>query len=448
MDTARRDDAHPPTAARSSVAAPASDDGGGVHAPELLAVPPTELQGTAIGDQPATTSPTDGRIRRHGKRRSTAVSVIGSVSRALSFVVIGAFLGAVGVWGTGVPAPPRVLTAFRAVGFPVPARVTSGVSPLASKADLFDEGVVTRIYERAAPSIVEVTVTTSNGRQGGGSGVLVAPAGTVLTNYHVVRTAASIEVTLRDRTRFVAKVLGTDPQDDIALLALAGAPDGLPVLPLGDSDVLRPGAMAIAIGNPIGLDRSISVGVIAGLGRTLRDGDRPMRNVIQVDAALNPGNSGGALLDASGQVIGVTNAIERVSGRPGFGGIGFAVPSSSVRRNFQRLLAGERIRHAYVGISGQDLGASVAQELGLVAGPGIAVSGVAPGGPAAVAGLRKGDAIVTVGTWRATSMEEFGAHVDRTYRPGDTVAIEIVRAGSTLRLDVTLGAWPDAEDAT
>ena len=373
---------------------------------------------------------------------------LGRVGQALAFVVVGAIVGAVGVWGTGVPAPGPITAALRIAGFPIPAHGPSGASGLASKADLFDEAVVTRVYAHAAPAIVEVTVTTTTGRQGGGSGVLVAPNGTVLTNYHVVRAAAAIEVTLRDRTRFAATVLGTDPQDDIALLALTGAPDGLPVLALGDSDALRPGAMAIAIGNPIGLDRSISVGVIAGLGRTLRDGDRPMRNVIQTDAALNPGNSGGALLDAAGQVIGVTNAIERVAGRPGFGGIGFAVPSSSVRRNFDRLLAGERIRHAYVGISGQDLGASVAQELGLVAGPGIAVSGVSPGGPAALAGLRKGDAIVAVGSWRATSMEEFGAHVDRTYRPGDTARLEIRRAGSTLHLDVTLGSWPDAEDAT
>lgn len=380
--------------------------------------------------------------------RPLARRALVSISRALAFVVLGACLGAVGASVTGIPSPSRVSNILRSVGLPAPARLASAPAAGASKANLFNEDVVTAIYERAAPGIVEVTVTTMTGRQGGGSGVLVAPNGTVLTNYHVIRAAASIEVTIRDRTRFVAKVLGTDPQDDIALLQLTGAPEGLAVLPLGDSDALRPGAMAIAIGNPIGLDRSISVGVIAGLGRTLRDGDRPMRNVIQVDAALNPGNSGGALLDATGQVIGVTNAIERVAGRPGFGGIGFAVPSSSVRRNFARLLAGERIRHAYVGISGQDIGASVAQEFGLVAGPGIAVSGVSPGGPAALAGLRKGDAIMSVGSWRATSMEDFGAYVDRTYRPGDTVALEIRRAGSTLRLDVTLGAWPDPEDAT
>jgi S1-C subfamily serine protease len=334
-------------------------------------------------------------------------------------------------------------------GLPVAERGASSPSATqASKADLFDEALVTSIYERAAPSIVAISVTTSSGRQGGGSGVLVAPHGTVLTNYHVVRSASSIEVTLRDRHRFSAKTLGTDPQDDIALLQLLGAPGDVPVLPLGDSDALRPGAMAVAIGNPVGLDRSISVGVISGLGRTLRDGDRPMRNIIQVDAVLNPGNSGGALLDAAGQVIGVTNAIERVAGRSGFGGIGFAVPSSSVRRNFARLLAGERIRHAYVGISGQDLGASVAQELGLVAGPGIAVTSVAPGGPAALAGLRKGDAIVAVGSWSARSMEEFGAHIDRTYRPGDSASLEVRRGGTTLRVDVVLGAWPDAEDAT
>jgi S1-C subfamily serine protease len=313
---------------------------------------------------------------------------------------------------------------------------------------MYDQDLVTAIYERAAPAIVEVSVTTNSGRQGGGSGVLVAPAGTVLTNYHVVRAATSIRVTLRDRRRFSARMLGSDPQDDIALLQLLGNDQELPVLPLGDSDALRPGAMAIAIGNPVGLDRSVSVGVIAGLGRTLRDGDRPMRNIIQTDATLNPGNSGGALLDASGHVIGVTNAIERVAGRPGFGGIGFAVPSSSVKRHFPKMLAGERIRHAYLGIAGQDVSGSVASELGLAPGLGIAVADVAPGGPAADAGLRKGDAIIAVGSWRTTSMEEFGAHLDRTYHPGDTVELRIRRSGADVRINVTLGAWPDAEDAT
>ena len=410
--------------------------------------------GAASPDEPQPLSPVPlprpsapsklGASTGDGGARTRAVT---SAMQAIAFVIFGSFLGAIGVWWSGVPAPSLLVRAIQGAGLRLPARTVSAGN-VATKVALFDQAIVTAIYDRAAPAIVELSVTTANGRQGGGSGVLVAPNGTVLTNFHVVRSASAIEVTLSDRRRLAARVLGTDPQDDIALLNLVGAPDGLPVLPLGDSDALRPGAMAIAIGNPIGLDRSVSIGVIAGLGRTLRDGDRPMRNIIQTDATLNPGNSGGALLDASGQVVGITNAIERVAGRPGFGGIGFAVPSSSVLRNFSRLLNGDRIRHAYVGISGQDLSASVAQELGLVEGPGIAVSGVAPGGPAATAGLRAGDAIVAVGSWRTTSMEAFGAHIDRTYRPGDTVAMEILRSGAVLEMRVTLGAWPDADDGT
>ncbi|NBQ31395.1 MAG: PDZ domain-containing protein [Proteobacteria bacterium] len=224
-------------------------------------------------------------------------------------------------------------------------------------------------------------------------------------------------------------------------------PPSLQTLTLGDSDELRPGELAIAIGNPIGLDRSISVGVISGLGRTLRDGDRPMRHIIQTDATLNPGNSGGALLNAAGEVIGITNAIERAAGRTGFGGIGYAVPSSSVKRFADRLLAGEHIRHAWLGISGQDVTPSAARELGVTVSRGVAIGSVVGVGPAARAGLRKGDVITAVDRAPVETMDAFGAYLDRTYRPGDRVTLTISRGSETIETMATLEPWPEGDMA-
>ena len=183
--------------------------------------------------------------------------------------------------------------------------------------------------------------------------MIVDPAGVVLTNYHVVRGATRIEVALSDRARYNGEVLGSDPQNDLAVVRLVDAPGGLPALTLGDTAALRPGSLAVAIGNPLGYERSVTVGVVSGLNRTLRERDRPpLRNAIQTDAAINPGNSGGPLLNSAGEVIGINTAIERISGQQGFGGIGFAVPASTAARALDRMLAGETIQHPWLGISG------------------------------------------------------------------------------------------------
>ncbi len=387
--------------------------------------------------------------------RSRRVVVLRLVRTALSGLVwfaivvvllgVGAAAGSTAVWATDAKVPPQVAAFLRRTGVAMPVRAVQ-VEPAPVKSGLYDRALVTGIYDRASPSIVEIT-TSRGERRGSGSGVLISPNGTVLTNYHVVRDATSIEVTLLDHTRLVATMLGRDPQDDIAFLRLEDAPPSLQTLTLGDSDELRPGELAIAIGNPIGLDRSISVGVISGLGRTLRDGDRPMRHIIQTDATLNPGNSGGALLNAAGEVIGITNAIERAAGRAGFGGIGYAVPSSSVKRFADRLLAGEHIRHAWLGISGQDVTPSAARELGVTVSRGVAIGSVVGVGPAARAGLRKGDVITAVDRAPVETMDAFGAYLDRTYRPGDRVTLTISRGSETIETMATLEPWPEGDMA-
>src|SRR5436190_12353027 len=219
----------------------------------------------------------------------------------------------------------------------VPARLDAPLSRGgdASKAAIFDERQVQSLYQRAAPAVVAIYAFRSGRggtsvRESLGSGVIVRPEGLALTNYHVVRGARDLDVVLSDHSHYTGQVLGTDPQDDLAVVKLVDAPEALPSVPVGDSSKLRPGALAIAIGNPAGLERSVTVGVISGLNRTLRATDRPLRTVLQTDAAINPGNSGGPLLNSNGEIVGINTAIEAVSGQRGFGGIGYAVPSETV----------------------------------------------------------------------------------------------------------------------
>src|SRR5262245_24663115 len=258
----------------------------------------------------------------------------------------------------------------------------------ASKAALFDEATVTRLYERAAPAVVAI-YSAGDQRGGSGSGVIVDPRGVVLTNHHVVRGATRIDVALSDRSRYSGEVLGTDPQNDLAVVRLVDAPGALPALPLGDSAALRPGALAVAIGNPLGYERSVTVGVVSGLNRTLRERDRPpLRNAIQTDAAINPGNSGGPLLNSQGEVIGINTAIERVAGQAGFGGIGFAVPATTVARFLDRMVAGETIEHPWLGIAGNDVTPTLVRERRLNVSEGALVASVEPGSPAQAAGIQ------------------------------------------------------------
>jgi putative serine protease PepD len=313
----------------------------------------------------------------------------------------------------------------------------------ASKAALYDEAAVTRLYEHAAPAVVAI-YSAGDQRGGSGSGVIVDPRGVVLTNHHVVRGATRIDVALSDRTRYSGEVLGTDPQNDLAVVRLVDSPGELPFLPLGDSAALRPGAMAVAIGNPLGYERSVTVGVVSGLNRTLRERDRPpLRNAIQTDAAINPGNSGGPLLNAQGEVIGINTAIERVSGQLGFGGIGFAVPATTASRYLERMLAGETIQHPWLGISGSDVTPALARERRLGVTDGALVAGVEPESPAQSAGLQAGDVLVSLGGQPIRTMDDLGELMERDGRPGTVGTFGVVRGGQRLEVGVTFAPWPE-----
>jgi S1-C subfamily serine protease len=334
----------------------------------------------------------------------------------------------------------------RAAGplLPVRFEMPLSLNGEASKADLFDEHQVMRVYERAAPSVVAIW-SRSGRREGLGSGVVVDADGLVLTNYHVVRNASQLDVVLSDRTRYTGQVLGGDPQNDLAVIRLVDAPGGLPVVPLGDLQDIRPGALAIAIGNPAGLERSVTVGVVSGLNRTLRDtpGRAPIREAIQTDAAINQGNSGGPLLNSRGELIGINTAIEVVTGQRGFGGIGYAVPVTTARRYLPRMLAGETIDHPWLGISGGDVTPQVARERALPVTAGVLIDSAVEGSPAALAGLNQNDILISVGGRAITNMDDLGDRVDREYVPGQTVVLGVARGRQRLDLPLTLGKWPE-----
>ena len=226
-----------------------------------------------------------------------------------------------------------------------------------NRSALFDEEQMRRLYEAVAPSIVSVTgPSRRGGRQGtsSASGIVIDTDGHVLTNNHVVEgLGGQIEVVLAGGQRVPAEVLGRDPGNDLAVLKVDVSGKRLPVVPLGDSALVRPGDLAIAIGNPAGMERAITVGVISGLDRTLDRSEyrRALRQLLQTDAAINPGNSGGALLNSSGEVVGINTAIDASQGRlPSFGGIGYAVPINTALRYLERMKKRRGHRASLLGV--------------------------------------------------------------------------------------------------
>jgi S1-C subfamily serine protease len=305
--------------------------------------------------------------------------------------------------------------------------------------DAYSQAVIAAV-ERVGPSVVEIDVSPASSARAGarqhppadtGSGLVVSPDGLVLTNSHVVAHGGTIQVTRADGRTERAQLVGHDPDSDLALIRTDG--HGLPWQPLGDAGRLRPGQIAIAIGSPYGFQHTVTAGVISAIGRSLRSrSGRLMEHLIQTDAALNPGNSGGPLVTSAGEVVGINTAAIA-----GGSGISFAVPSSTARVVIGLLLRDGRVRRSSIGISGHDvvLPPRLARHHNLPAARAVAVADVATGSPAARAGLLPHDLIVSFAGIPIGGIDDLlrGLTADAIDR---AVALEVVRGPNrrTLRI--------------
>ena len=324
---------------------------------------------------------------------------------------------------------------------------------------LYDEELVTSVYEDASGAVVGISVipqptgglSRTTFREETGSGFLVDDAGHIVTNHHVVEGSGEITVQLFDGRTLPATKLGTSPADDLALLQVDPQEvAGIDPLPLADSDMSRPGQMAIAIGSPFGDLNSVTVGVVSGLGRSRPSVLlRPIPDLVQTDAALNPGNSGGPLLNSSGEVIGVNSSVRVVSSVQI--GVGYAIPSNTLKDILPDLLNPGVVRRPWIGISGTPLTRNMSVSLALPSESGIYVNRVWDGSPAQKAGLRgdprripsgQGDIIVAVDGNPVASFSDMVSYFN-SLRPSDQVTLTILRDKETHQVDITLAEWPD-----
>ena len=326
-----------------------------------------------------------------------------------------------------------------------------------------DEQNNIQVYSNMSPGVVNITNTSYvegfwgldvYPQQGTGSGSVIDKQGHILTNFHVIQNAQQLQVTLQDKNTYDARIVGSDPDNDLAVIQIKAPEDQLHVVPLGTSQGLHVGQKVLAIGNPFGLQSTLTQGIISGLGRPLKTGNgRTVENVIQTDASINPGNSGGPLLNANGELIGVNTAIYSPSG--GSVGIGFAVPVDNAKRIIPDLINYGRVLRPWLGISSQPITPQLAAALDAGVKEGLIITNIIPNSPASHAGIRAserasrrgnlyhidGDIIIKIGDQPIRNQEDL-YKVLNNYKPNDTVKIEVNRNGQVVNIDVKLEATP------
>ncbi len=386
-----------------------------------------------------------------------------AVILAVIITLVGATLGCglsrdVLLLSTPTPSPPT----------PPPAQPPPQATTIPEEPVAVLQSQVEAVYDQAGAAVVNVTSVTyvhdfflnPVPQEGTGSGFIYDDLGHIITNYHVVENAEELSVTLADGRTYPAETIGQDPTNDLAVIRIH-AEDLPEPIPLGDSDDLRVGRFVVAIGNPFGLEGTLTVGVISSLGRVIQGPDgRFIGEVIQTDAAINPGNSGGPLLDLSGRVIGVNSQIVSPSGASA--GVGFAVPSNTARRVVPELIAHGRYPHPWLGIEAISLTeerAEIFRQAGMegIVNTGVLVLQVARGGPADEAGLRGGTQLVRIGRYQiplggdiitvidgesVADFQDLTIYLDTQTRVGETVAVTVIRDGQERVIDVTLQERP------
>jgi len=372
-----------------------------------------------------------------------------NTARAMRLLALGLMVG-LGAYWIGSRYGERMPSSVNAL--PAPAGNDNTLDPT--------EAENVRIYKEASPAVANIVTRmvqydfffNAVPVEGAGSGFVIDTAGHILTNYHVVEGAQTIEVTLGDQSRYKAKYIGADTRNDIALIQISPGSRKLTPLPLGDSRNLLVGQRVLAIGNPFGFQSTLTTGVVSSLGRTVQTSDTTyIDEAIQTDAAINRGNSGGPLLNSHGEVIGINSAIYAPTGTTA--GIGFAIPINTARRVANDLITQGRVRRATLGAEGRAIWPGLADALSIPVEHGILIERVTPGGPAAQAGIRGGTRTVMAGLQQLTvggdvliaidgkdieSQMDLNLLLNRA-APGDEITLTIIRDGKKMDVRVKLG---------
>jgi len=323
-----------------------------------------------------------------------------------------------------------------------------------------DESINVRIYRQASAAVANILTKATEYDffmdpvpvEGAGSGFVIDSRGYILTNFHVVQEAQSIEVVLGDQSKYVAKFIGADQRNDVALIKIDPKGKKLAALPLGDSSALQVGQKVLAIGNPFGFQSTLTTGIVSALGRTVQTSQTTfIDEAIQTDAAINRGNSGGPLINSHGEVIGINSAIYTPSGTTA--GIGFAIPINTAKSIANDLITDGRVHRAFLGVETLPVGGWLGEALDLPVQEGLLVEVATPRGPAAAAGIRGGDRLVQAGMRRihiggdvivAIDGQKVAGQLDvnvvlNRKRPGDTVNVSVYRGGKKVDIPVKLG---------
>ena len=360
--------------------------------------------------------------------------------RSLLFGLLGGVIGAVAVVAVLVVGGFVAMPSSATSGKTGSAGTTSSSQTVTvNSGDSTDTTLANAVAQKALPSVVSINVTTSDG-EGVGSGVVLDTDGNILTNYHVIEGAQSISVSTGDAS-YDATVVGSDESSDLAVIKIDAGDAALTPIEVGDSSTLQVGDWVMSLGSPFGLEQSVSTGIVSSLYRSTMlqntSGNTIYTNLIQTDATINPGNSGGALVDDEGKLVGINSLIESYSGSSS--GVGFAIPGNYAVEVAQKLIAGQTVTHAYIGGSFQTVTANNARSNSLSVNQGAYVAELADDGPAAQAGIQKGDVITALDDEEITSSDALVLAV-RSHSVGDTVTVTLMRGSKQMQVQVTLGS--------